>query len=61
MLVARSGLSNDLVGHHRDITRRGSCRDAGVLVFVRQRAAPSRVANGSSDSDKSWAGALWSR
>src|SRR5580765_5810167 len=52
---------NDLVGHYRDISRGGTCRDVCVLVFVRQEAQPSGAANGSSDSDKSWAGALWSR
>jgi hypothetical protein len=67
VLEPRSGLPNDLVDHHRDISRLGSCRDACVLVFVREGADSSstkkarRAANGSSDSDKNWAGALWSR
>src|SRR6266446_622457 len=63
-VVGLSASANDLVDHHRDISRRGSCRDACVLVFVRERADSSSTekarttANGSSDSNESWAGAL---
>jgi len=65
--VGLSASANDLVDHHRDISRRGNCRDACVLFFFRERADSGitkkarTAANGSSDSDESWTGALWSR
>src|SRR5437016_14610497 len=66
-VVGLSASANDLVDNHHDISRRGDCRDACVLVFFPERPDSSRTkktrraANGSSDSDESWAGALWSR
>ncbi len=38
-VVGLSASANDLVDHHRDISRRGTCRDACVLVFFPDLAA----------------------
>ena len=40
-VVGLSASANDLVDHHRDISRRGSCRDVCVLVFFPERADSS--------------------
>ena len=66
-VVGLSAGANDLVDHHRDISRSGTCRDACVLVFFPERANSGstkkarRAPNGISDSDEGWAGTLRSR
>ena len=40
-IVGLSASANDLVVHHRGISRRGSCRDVCVLVFSPERADSS--------------------